>query len=245
MTATRVIAVVQARMTSTRLPGKVLELIRGRPLVLWTMRVVAAIPSVDAVVAAVTTEPEDDPLVDVLAEAGYAYHRGSVQDVLARCWDAVAPFEPTHVVRATADCPFIDGAVYERQIRYALDGDYDYVGIAGWPVGIAGEVARASALETATHEAVERAEREHVMPFLYARPERFRIGTCPPLTPPPAGRFAVDTAEDLEVIRAIAERLPSDDPPSLEQLGAIIAADPTLAEGNRGVHQRTWHETEE
>ncbi len=232
-------------MGSTRLPGKVLEPIRGRPLVLWAMAAVEAVPGLDGLVAAVSTDSEDDPLEAVLTEAGYDCHRGPSQDVLTRCWEAVAPYEPTHVVRATADCPFVSGEVIGRQVQRAIAEDLDYIGIAGWPVGIAGEVAKAGSLEMAFHEAAEPLEREHVMPFLYARPERFRIGTCEPLVAPPAGRFAVDTIEDLVVIRAIAERLREPEPPSLAELTAVMTAHPELAEGNRDVHQKTWHEATE
>ncbi len=232
-------------MGSTRLPGKVLEDIRGRSLVLWAMAAVEAIPGLDGLVAAVSSDPEDDPLYAVLTEAGYACHRGPSQDVLTRCWEAVAPHEPTHVVRATADCPFVSAEVIERQITRAIAEDFDYIGIAGWPVGIAGEVAKAESLEMAYREAAEPLEREHVMPFLYARPERFRVGTCEPLVAPPNGRFAVDTIEDLVVIRAIADRLREPVPPSLAELTAVMAAHPELAEGNRDVHQKTWHEAPE
>lgn len=232
-------------MGSTRLPGKVLEHIRGRPLVLWAMAAVEAVPSLNDLVAAISADPEDDPLEAVLLEAGYACHRGPSQDVLTRCWDAVAPYEPTHVVRATADCPFVAGEVIERQIQRLIAEDFDYIGIAGWPVGIAGEVAKAGSLMTAFREATDPLEREHVMPFLYARPERFRIGTCEPLTSPPAGRFAVDTIEDLIVVRAIADRLGERVPPSLAELTAVMAAHPELADGNRDVHQKTWHEIPE
>ena len=238
-------AVVQARMGSARLPGKVLMRIGHRPLVLWTVAAAASIPLVDRVVVATTVEAADDPLVDLLVLQGIDYHRGSVRDVLTRTWDALGPVRPDLVVRATADNPFMDPVVVDAQIRAFLDGDLDYVGTAGWPLGIAAEVARIEALGDAFREARESAEREHVMPYIYARPSRYRLGSAPPVVPPPAGRFTVDTPEDLAFVRAIAERLGPVETCSLEQLRAIVAREPELVAINAGVRQKGWQEAEE
>lgn len=232
-------------MGSTRLPGKVLESIEGRPLIAWTLAALSTVADIDAIVVATTTEREDDRLVAELGEAGWPIHRGPARDVLTRCWEAVAALEPGLIVRATADNPFPDPTVVAGQIRRVIDGRFDYVGPEGWPVGIAVEVARVEALEVAYREATEPAEREHVMPFLYARPERFRIGGFAPPTRPPAGRFTVDTAEDLVFVRAVAARLdPSAGPPSLEDLGSILDAEPGLLELNRSVRQKSWREAQ-
>ena len=239
-----VVAVVQARMGSTRLPGKVLSLVGGKPLILWSLAALRAVAGVETVVAAVTEDPADDPLVDVIEDAGYRVHRGPTRDVLTRCWDAVAPYAPDVVIRATADNPFVDPHVVEGQIERVVVAGFDYVGTAGWPLGIAAEVARAEALSAACREAVEPAEREHVMPFLYARPDRFRIGSAAPSTPPPPGRFTVDTSEDLAFVRAIALRLGHDGPVSIGDLARIVAAEPTLLDLNRDVRQKRWQEVE-
>ena len=241
----RITAVVQARMGSTRLPGKVLMPIGRRPLVLWTVAAAAAIEGVDRVIVATTVDPSDDPLVRLLEAEGIACHRGSVHDVLTRTWDAIGPSAPDLVVRATADNPFMDPAVVGAQVRRCLDGGFDYVGTAGWPLGIAAEVARTAALGDAFREAREPAEREHVMPFIYARPERYRIGSAQPAMPLPDGRFTVDTPEDLEFVRAIAERLGADETVSIERLRAIVTAEPELVAINAGVRQKGWQEAEE
>jgi spore coat polysaccharide biosynthesis protein SpsF len=240
----RTVGVIQARMGSSRLAGKSLALIGGRPLVLWAVGAVERIRGLDDLVIAVTDEPRDDELVELLIANGLRVHRGPVFDVLTRCWEAVAPAAPGIVIRETADNPFIDPAVVGAQVARLVDGGFDYVGTTGWPMGIAGEVARADALETAYREAREPAEREHVMPFLYARPDRFMIGTLPPPTPLPAGRFTVDTAEDLAFARAIAERLGAATTTSIGELGRIVAEEPGLLEINRAVRQRPWQETE-
>ncbi|HEY7132672.1 MAG TPA: hypothetical protein VH440_10495 [Candidatus Limnocylindrales bacterium] len=242
--APRTIAVVQARMGSTRLPGKVLEPIGGRPLILWTVRAVAATPGVGDVVVATTKEASDDPLVALLQREGLRVHRGPVQDVLRRVVDAIAPLEPEVVLRQTGDNPFPDPGVMAGQLERLAAGPFDYVGIAGLPLGIGGEAVRWEALAAADREAVEPADREHVLPFVYARPERFAIGR---LADPPAwrhGRYTVDQPVDLAFARALAERLAEDRPPRLADLEAIVAAEPGLPAMNRDVEQRD-HRTAE
>ena len=239
-----VVAIIQARMGSTRLPGKVLEPIAGRPIVMWTVAATRAIPGVDHVVVATTTEPRDDALVELMRREGVDVHRGPTQDVLTRVWEAAAPFGPDHVVRATADNPLMDPEVVGGQLRQCTEADLDYVGTAGWPLGIAAEVARAGALEEAYREARDPAEREHVMPFLYARPERYRIGSAPPAGRVPAARFTVDTAEDIAFVRAIADRLQPGCIGTIDRLRAILDAEPGLVEINQNVRQKGWREVQ-
>jgi len=236
-------AVIQARMGSTRLPGKTLALIGGRPLIFWTIRALQAVPGIDHLVVATTTDPLDDQLVATL-DGRVAVHRGSVHDVLSRVWDAASPSGPDLIVRETADNPFGDPGIVQAQIDRCRDGGFDYVGPAGWPRGLAAEVARASALEYAYLHATDAAEREHVMPYLYTHPERFRAGALAPTTPPPEGRFTVDTAEDLAFARAVADRLGAAEYATLEALRAVIAAEPGLLAINAEVRQKTWQEAE-
>ena len=243
MATPKVVGVIQARTDSSRLPGKVLARIGGRMLVEWTVAAMSAVPSLDALVVATTDEPVDDALVRAL-EGIVAVYRGPTYDVLARCWQAVAPLEPVIVVRQTADNPFVDPDVVEAQVQRLVAGGFDFVGNDGWPRGIAAEVARAEALGQAAQEAMDPAEREHVMPFLYARPERFRIGT---LAVPGAfahDRYTVDTEADLAFARELARRLGHGPPVRLPELEALVTADPALAEMNSGVHQKSWREVD-
>lgn len=239
MTKARVIAVIQARMGSTRMPGKILDDVAGRPLVFWTIDAVRAVPEVDDVVLATTDQPADDAFAERLEAAGVLVHRGSNHDVLRRVVDAVRPLRPDVVLRQTGDNPFPDPDVMGAQIRRLVTGDFDYVGIDGLPLGIGGEAVRMEALETAEREATEPSEREHVLPYLYSRPQRFRIGA---LTDPPAWRhprYTVDTDKDMAFARTIAARLPGDGRPvHLADLEAIVAAAPDVAALNRDVEQR-------
>lgn len=241
----RTVAVIQARMGSTRLPGKIVADIAGRPLALWTVGAVEAVAGVDDIVVATTDQPEDDPFADLLRAHGIRVHRGSARDVLSRVVDAVAPLAPDVVLRQTGDNPFPDPDVMAAQLRLVVGGPFDYVGIAGLPLGIGGEAVRASALEAAGREAVEAADREHVLPFVYARPERFALGS---LADPPAWRhrrYTVDTAADLAFARALAERFPAGGrPPRLADLEAIVAATPGLGMVNEAIEQRGHDEAE-
>ena len=238
------IAVIQARMASTRLPGKVLEAIDDRPLILWTVRAVSAVAGIDDLVVATSKDPIDDRLVGLLTQHGIRVHRGPTHDVLRRVVDAVAPLGPDVVLRQTGDNPFPDPGVMAAQLRRLADGPFDYVGVAGLPLGIAGEAVRWGALAAADRESTDAAEREHVLPFVYARPDRFAIGTLPEPPPWQHGRYTVDRAEDLAFARAIATRLTGDGPPSLADLEAIVAANPDLANLNRDVEQRDHRSAE-
>jgi spore coat polysaccharide biosynthesis protein SpsF len=241
----RTIAVIQARMGSTRLPGKILEPIEGRPLLAWTIEAVRAVPGVDDLVLATTDRPEDDAVAEVVQVLGVRVHRGSVHDVLRRLADAVRPLEPDVVLRQTGDNPFVDPEIMSAQLVRLDEGPFDYVGIAGLPLGIGGEAVRAEALWIADREATEPADREHVLPFVYARPERFAIGS---LTAPPGWRhprYTVDTPADLAFARAVAARLPGRRPPArLTTLESIVAGGMGLAELNATVVQRDHHEAE-
>jgi spore coat polysaccharide biosynthesis protein SpsF len=241
----RTIAVIQARMGSTRLPGKVIEPILDRPLVLWTVDAVSVVDGLDDLVVATTELEEDDAFVAILRREGLRVHRGSAHDVLRRVVDAVAPLAPDVVLRQTGDNPFPDPEVMAGQLHRLETGPFDYVGIAGLPLGIAGEVVRAAVLHAADREATDAADREHVLPFVYARPERFAIGALDEPPPWRHPRYTVDTPADLAFARALAEGLPSSGRPArLADLEAIVAASPELATLNRAIEQRRPDEAE-
>src|SRR6266446_9642810 len=157
----RTIAVIQARTGSTRLPGKILESIEGRPLLAWTIAAVRAVPEVDDIILATSDRPEDDAVAEAVRVLDVRVHRGSVHDVLRRVTDAVRPLEPDVVLRQTGDNPFADPEIMSAQLVRLDDGPFDYVGIAGLPLGIGGEAVRAPA--------PCRADREQTQPGVVER----------------------------------------------------------------------------
>jgi spore coat polysaccharide biosynthesis protein SpsF len=229
-------------MGSTRLPGKALNDIEGRPLLVWTLAAYRAVSSIEVVVVATTVEPADDVLAAVAALYGPVF-RGDRLDVLARITAAAAPYHPEFVVRGTADNPFPDPDVIAAQVALCVDG-YDYVGGTGYPLGVAAEVVAMRALEAADREALQAGEREHVTPFIYRRPGRFRLGSLPPVTPAGRGRYTVDTANDLALVRELASRIRHGPPVRMYELEAILATEPDLVEINAGTRQRSWDEVE-
>ena len=248
MTDPRIVAVIQARMGSTRLPGKVLSEIEGVALLAWTIRGVQAIPGVTQVVVATTTESSDDPVRALADGLGVATHRGSVHDVLARCHDAVAPFHPDVVVRQTGDNPFPDPTLAERQLATLIERDLDYVGIDGWPLCIAAEACRFSALAAANRAATDPADREHVLPLVYRQPDGSGLGWVagaaarrPAAT---AARYTVDTDADLAFARALGARLGHGAPVNLAELESIIEAEPELLVLNAGIAQKSHREAQ-
>ena len=241
----RTIVVIQARMGSSRLPGKILEPLEGRPILAWTIAAVQAIPGIADVVVATTDTAEDDPVADALRPLDVRIHRGSVHDVLGRVSGAVRPLDPDVVFRQTGDNPFVDPEIMTAQLARLDEGGFDYVGIGGLPLGIGGEAVRADTLFVADREAIEPADREHVLPYVYARPERFVVGSLAPPPPSRHPRYTVDTAADLAFARAVAALLPGRRPPAkLADLESIVAADPRIARLNAHVVQRRYGEAE-
>jgi spore coat polysaccharide biosynthesis protein SpsF len=211
------VAIVQARMTSTRLPGKVLMEVLGKPMLAFQLERLRRVPSIDRIVIATTTNATDDPVAAFAGEGGFGLHRGPEHDVLARFQGAAADAEATTVVRLTADCPLIDPEVVQHVIQSYQDADppCDYVTNAiprSYPAGLDVEVFSRQALEKAAAEAGDAYDREHVTPFLYRNPDRFRLLSVvlePGLS---WERWTLDEPRDFELIRRVLQTLYPDNP---------------------------------
>lgn len=204
----KTVVIVQARMTSTRLPGKVLMQVLGKSLLEYLVERLRRVKLADAFLIATTGNATDDPVVALCQRLEVACTRGPEHDVLARYHAAASAHGAGVVVRVTADCPLIDPAVIDAAIALYRSGAYDYVSNAlntGYPVGMAAEVFSFALLEQARREASAPAEREHVTPFFYGRPERYRIGRM--VNQPDLGheRWTVDTEQDFELVRRMIE----------------------------------------
>lgn len=195
---------MQARMGSTRLPGKVLMDLGGRPMLALLLE---RIDTGDwPVVVATTTDPRDDPVVTVAEDAGVSVVRGSEHDVLGRYAAALAQHPGDHVVRITADCPMTDPSIVRAVLGRHLAVGADYTSNVmprTFPKGLDVEVVTAAALQRAAAAATSPVEREHVTPYLYRRPEQFRLANLAWDEDLGGHRWTVDTAEDLERLRAL------------------------------------------
>jgi spore coat polysaccharide biosynthesis protein SpsF len=215
--------ILQARMGSRRLPGKVLSEIAGRPLIEHCIdRLVRA--SVGPVILATTDQPADDGLVRLAERFGIRVCRGPEDDVLQRFGLVADYLDARFFIRATADNPAVDIDAPARVVAAIESAGADHVVEAGLPVGAAVEAVRTAALYQAVAQARTPYDREHVTPFLYRNPGRFlalRPDAPPPLRRPDV-RLTVDTSADLAFMRQVLSRAAAKGEPA--SLAAIIAA---------------------
>lgn len=209
----RTVAIIQARMGSTRLPGKVLERFAGKTALEHCVERAAACAAIDEVVVATTTDARDDVLVELCAARGWRSARGSEDDVLDRYYQAARDAGAEVVVRLTSDCPLTDPAVISALLaRFAAEGaDYASTSLPTptFPIGISVEAARFDALARAWREDADPRWREHVTPYLYRHPERFKLvglGCGEDLS---HHRWTLDTPEDAALLRLIFDALPA------------------------------------
>ncbi len=241
-------AIIQARMGSSRLPGKSLMEVGGRPMLGLVIERLRRSAKLEDIVVATSGEDEDDAIAALCMDMDAAVARGSKSDVLGRFAAACALTDADVIVRVTADCPFIDAGLIDAALSAWAPGiDRLSAGNdSGYPLGVNAEIVSRAALLTAAAEATESFEREHVTPFLYTRPERFRLETlpAPEALRRPHYRLCVDEPADLAMVRALAARL--DDPVAAElaQIIAVLDAAPEIAAMNAGVVQKGFRETE-
>jgi spore coat polysaccharide biosynthesis protein SpsF len=206
-----VLTILQARMSSSRLPGKVLKPLLGEPMIGRQIERLRRSRHLGRLVVATSTEPSDQPLAVYCASIGVEAFRGPLDDVLGRFGQALAAFEPAeHVVRLTADCPLADWEVIDAVIDLHLKSGADYTSNAlerTYPKGLDVEVMTAEALRAACAEAQDPYEREHVTPFLYRHPERFRLVQLTQPEKLDQLRWTVDTPEDFEFVTRVYEAL--------------------------------------
>jgi spore coat polysaccharide biosynthesis protein SpsF len=238
----RTVAIVQARMGSTRLPGKVLLPLLGEPMLVHVMRRLARARTLDATVLATTTLPSDDALAALAGEEAWPVVRGSADDLLDRYLQAAREHDADVVVRVTSDCPLIDPEVVDRVVEAFRTEAADYASNTleprTYPRGLDVEVVSRTALERAGREDGRPEWREHATPYIYRHPELFRLLRVPFERDESAERWSVDTPEDYDVVRGIYEALGRDDFTWLEAL-AVVPANPSWSRANRSVEQKT------
>jgi glutamate-1-semialdehyde 2,1-aminomutase len=206
----RTIAILQARVSSTRLPGKVLKPILGVPMLQHQIERILRSGGIDELVVATSTDKSDDRIEDLCEKIQVPLFRGNLEDVLDRFYHAAVSYNPAHIVRLTGDCPLIDPDIIDQVINYYFEGNYDYASNAvepTFPDGLDIEIFSFSVLTTAWREACLSSQRKHVTPFIYQQPDRYRIGHYKSAEDLSHLRWTVDTLEDFNLINKIYEEL--------------------------------------
>lgn len=257
-------------MSSSRLPGKVLLDLAGKPMLEHVVQRTSLAKSVHKVVVATTLDESDDPIVDFCQQKGIPCFRGSMFDVLDRYYQAAEIFQAQIIVRITADCPLIDPGVidqtlsgflglpvntdFSKPVHYPqlVDLPYDFAANRlpppwgrTFPIGLDTEVCSLPALEIAWREANQKHQREHVMPFFYDQPERFRIFHLDYHTDYGKLRWTVDTPEDLQMVRQIFEYFPNQGPASWLEVLNLVHNHPELSIINQQIQPKDYRQVDQ
>ena len=237
----KTVAIVQARMGSTRLPGKVLMDLRGKTVLARVVDRLRHAKLVDEITVATTDSVADDAIVRECGQLKVQYFRGSEDDVLDRYYQAARSFAAGAIVRITSDCPLIDGEIVDATIRIFQRERGDYASNVfprTYPRGLDTEVFTVAALEQAWRNAHNPHEREHVTPYFYQHPELFSLVSQRGHTDHSRYRWTLDTAEDLELLRNIYARFDDREDFSWYEAVQLMRREPELAERNAHVLQR-------
>lgn len=207
-----ILAILQARMSSTRLPGKVLMPLAGAPMIVRQIERVARARRIDRLVVATSLNPGDDAIEKTVRREGIAVHRGSLDDVLARFIGALEEFGPAdHVVRLTADCPLADPFVIDETIETLLETGADYASNTPphrtFPKGLDVEVMTADTLRRAAATATTAEEREHVTWGIWNHPDRYRLAFHSQPVDEGEVRWTVDRPDDYAFMAAVYDAL--------------------------------------
>ena len=244
----KVVIINQARMTSTRLPGKVLKQVLGKPLLEYQIERLKRVKLADQIVIATTTNYTDQPIIDLCDRLSIASYRGSEDDVLARYHGAAIAHQADVAVRITSDCPVIDPQVIDQVIQFYLDAypKYDYISNCQertYPRGMDTEVFAFSALDEAFHQATAQPDREHVTPFISRQSNRCKLGQVNYFENHSNHRWTVDTFEDFELISRIIKTLyPLKPEFSLENCLELLSQNPEWEIINRHIEQKQYGE---
>ena len=234
----KVTAIIQARMTSTRLPGKVLMEVMGRPLLSYLIERVRFSKMIDKIIIATTVNKEDDPIVELCQKEDIIFYRGSEDDVLDRYYQAAKKYNATHIMRLTADCPLIDPRVCDFVAEKYISVDVDYVHTGqSFCEGIGCEVFNFDVLEKMWKNARLKSEREHVT--LYARNhwDELNCITLENETDDSNYRVTVDEKKDFLVVKALFENLyvKNEEPCSISEIKNFLDVHPEIFSLNAGI----------
>ena len=237
-------AIIEARMTSTRLPGKVLKPILGRPTLELLVERLRRVLRLDQVIVATTVNRTDDPVEALARKIGAGCFRGSEEDVLDRVLKAAQAHGAELIVEITGDCPLADPATIDRVLDAFHQGGCDYASNVlkrTYPRGIDVQVFPTRVLEEVARLTSDPVDHEHVSLYIYSHPERYRLrDVVSGLDARQADlRLTVDTPEDFALIQAVYEALyPADPAFGLPEVIAFLEARPALARMNQHIQQK-------
>ncbi|BBU41193.1 spore coat protein [Aeribacillus pallidus] len=244
----KVAAIIQARMGSTRLPGKILKKVLDKTLLEYQIERVKRAKSIDEIIIATTTKESDDQIVQLCQQLSIPYYRGSEEDVLSRYYEAATEFGVDVIVRLTSDCPIIDPIVIDKVVKHYLENkdQYDYVSntlARTYPRGMDTEVIPYEILKRAHEEAKEITFREHVTAYIYHHPNLFRLCNISNEKDESKHRWTVDTKEDLELIEKIISKLyPENTNFNMDDVLKLIDRNPAWFDINSHVEQKKLFE---
>src|SRR5215470_8079514 len=241
----RIVAIVQARMGSTRLPNKVLKDLGGASVLDRVLHRLRRSRLIADIVVATTVEPRDNAIVEHCEQDAISVFRGSEEDVLDRYYRAAQQTHADIVIRITSDCPLIDPDVTDATIQAFLDQQADYcnnVRVRTYPRGLDTEVMTLEALERAWHEAEKPYEREHVTPYIYENPAKFKLHAIENGVDYSHHRWTLDTPEDLLLLQTIYTRFGGRNDFSWREVLEVVEQDSSIADINRHIAQKVVHE---
>lgn len=241
----KVLIIVQSRMTSTRLPGKVMMPVLDIPLLEHQIKRLRRVKLADGICVACTQNQADQPIVELSERLGVGLYRGSEQDVLARHFEAASKFHADHILRVTSDCPLIDPVELDRLISayFSTSPQVDYMSSGltrSYPRGMEAEIFSFAALKMAHDEALDNYEREHVTPFIYhTQPKRFKLDSFAFGQDQSHHRWTVDTQADFDLVSKIITALyPTHPDYSIYDVLALFVRHPEWVAINSHIQQK-------
>lgn len=235
----KIVAIIQARMGSSRLPGKTLVDILGKPLLYHIVQRIKASKYIDEIIIATTTESIDQAIVKFAKENDLLFYMGSVNDVLDRFYNASIRVNADIVVRITADDPFKDPVIIDKVITYLITHpELDYASNTikpTYPEGLDVEVLRFNALKNAYENAKLRSEREHVTPYVWKNPEKFNIANIENDKDLSYYRWTLDYEEDLEFVRKVYSGIYKGEVFLLDDILFFLKENPHISNLNKGI----------
>ena len=237
----KVVAIVQARFSSSRLPGKVMKKILGKPMLLLELERLQRCQMIDEIILATSIDDSDTQLAKAVKDAGFMVYQGNLNDVLDRYYQCAKQYSPAHIVRITGDCPLIEPQVVDVVISRHLEDDNDYTSNTlrrvTFPDGLDTEVMKFTVLERAWQEAKLASEREHVTQYIIKHPDIFKQGAiyCD-IANFGSERWTVDEMRDYVFVREVYERLYPDNPKfTFKDILTLLQEHPEICELNKGI----------